>query len=59
MYQALYNKISNRTEKISFIDSGYIGMPIAVAFLKYNLVFLFQNVNPNCFWYGFYCYAAA
>lgn len=30
----LYEKISNRQEKISLIGLGYVGMPIAVAFAK-------------------------
>lgn len=31
---SLYEKIVNRTEKISLIGLGYVGMPIAVAFAK-------------------------
>ncbi|MBR3641895.1 MAG: nucleotide sugar dehydrogenase, partial [Parasporobacterium sp.] len=31
---SLYEKITNREEKISLVGLGYVGMPIAVAFAK-------------------------
>jgi len=31
---SLYEKITNRTEKIALVGLGYVGMPIAVAFAK-------------------------
>lgn len=33
-YMSLYNKLVNKTETISIIGLGYVGMPIAVAFSK-------------------------
>ena len=39
----LYERIVNRTEKLSLIGLGYVGMPIAVAFAKKAEVIGFDN----------------
>ena len=55
----LYNQLVNKTEKLSLVGLGYVGMPIAVAFAKkinvigFDLnekkIELYQNYIVLCF----------
>ena len=43
----LYEKIKNKTEKLSLIGLGYVGMPIAVAFAKEGVDVIGFDLNKS------------
>ena len=43
----LYEKINDKTEKVSVVGLGYVGMPIAVAFDSRGIDVIGYDYNPN------------